>query len=112
MLNQGFIIKFRRWLDIIRLTNLTDRVDDAMHMFLDSLVVGQVRDGMAAMSLFSASRNGDGSGCAGVKLHESNQIFFNEVDLIVQIGILHEVRWVIATPNVTKDLKTGMCSLT
>jgi type IV secretory pathway ATPase VirB11/archaellum biosynthesis ATPase len=35
---------------------LADGVDDAMRMSPDYLVIGEVRDGMAAMSLFRALR--------------------------------------------------------
>ncbi len=41
---------------------------------------------------------------AGVKPHEANQMIADAVDLLVQIGIRHEVRRVIAVSNVSKDL--------
>jgi pilus assembly protein CpaF len=44
---------------------------------------------------------------AGVKPHEANQMICDAVDLLVQIGIRHEVRRVIAISNVSKDLKNG-----
>jgi pilus assembly protein CpaF len=44
---------------------------------------------------------------AGVKPHEANQMISDAVDLLVQIGIRHEVRRVIAISNVSKDLKNG-----
>jgi pilus assembly protein CpaF len=44
---------------------------------------------------------------AGVKPHEANQMISDAVDLLVQIGIRHEVRRVIAISNVAKDLKNG-----
>jgi pilus assembly protein CpaF len=44
---------------------------------------------------------------AGVKPHEANQMISDAVDLLVQIGIRHEVRRVVAISNVSKDLKNG-----
>jgi pilus assembly protein CpaF len=43
----------------------------------------------------------------GVKPHEANQMISDAIDLLVQIGIRHEVRRVIAISNVAKDLKNG-----
>ena len=107
---------------------LADGVDDAMRMSPDYLVIGEVRDGMAAMSLFRALMTGHSGACtfhadspreaarrlatvmgadAGVKPHEANQMISDAVDLLVQIGIRHEVRRVIAISNVSKDLKNG-----
>jgi pilus assembly protein CpaF len=107
---------------------LADGVDDAMRMSPDYLVIGEVRDGMAAMSLFRALMTGHSGACtfhadspreaarrlatvmgadAGVRPHEANQMISDAVDLLVQIGIRHEVRRVIAISNVAKDLKNG-----
>jgi pilus assembly protein CpaF len=107
---------------------LADGVDDAMRMSPDYLVIGEVRDGMAAMSLFRALMTGHSGACtfhadspreaarrlatvmgadAGVKPHEANQMISDAVDLLVQIGIRHEVRRVVAISNVSKDLKNG-----
>jgi pilus assembly protein CpaF len=44
---------------------------------------------------------------AGVKPHEANQMICDAVDLLVQIGIRHEVRRVVAISNVSKELKNG-----
>jgi pilus assembly protein CpaF len=44
---------------------------------------------------------------AGVKPHEAYQMISDAVDLLVQIGIRHEVRRVTAISNVAKDLKNG-----
>jgi pilus assembly protein CpaF len=44
---------------------------------------------------------------AGVKPHEANQMICDAVDLLVQIGIRHEIRRVIAISNVSKELKNG-----
>jgi pilus assembly protein CpaF len=107
---------------------LADGVDDAMRMSPDYLVIGEVRDGIAAMSLFRALMTGHSGACtfhadspreavrrlatvmgadAGVKPHEANQMISDAVNLLVQIGIRHEVRRVVAISNVSKDLKNG-----
>lgn len=107
---------------------LADGVDDAMRMSPDYLVIGEVRDGIAAMSLFRALMTGHSGACtfhadspreavrrlatvmgadAGVKPHEANQMISDAVDLLVQIGIRNEVRRVVAISNVSKDLKNG-----
>ena len=112
----------------VRPYTLADGVDDAMRMSPDYLVIGEVRDGVAAMSLFRALMTGHSGACtfhadspreaarrlatvmgadAGVKPHEANQMICDAVDLLVQIGIRHEVRRVIAISNVSKDLKNG-----
>jgi pilus assembly protein CpaF len=107
---------------------LADGVDDAMRMSPDYLVIGEVRDGTAAMSLFRALMTGHSGACtfhadspreaarrlatvmgadAEVKPHEANQMISDAVDLLVQIGIRHEVRRVVAVSNVSKNLKNG-----
>jgi len=112
----------------VRPYTLADGVDDAMRMSPDYLVIGEVRDGMAAMSLFRALMTGHSGACTfhadspreaarrlatvmgadtGVRLHEANQMICDAVDLLVQIGIRHEVRRVTAISNVAKDLKNG-----
>ena len=112
----------------VRPYTLADGVDDAMRMSPDYLVIGEVRDGIAAMSLFRALMTGHSGACtfhadspreaarrlatvmgadAGVKPHEANQMICDAVDVLVQIGIRHEVRRVIAISNVSKDLKNG-----
>lgn len=112
----------------VRPYTLADGVDDAMRMSPDYLVIGEVRDGIAAMSLFRALMTGHSGACtfhadspreavrrlatvmgadAGVKPHEANQMISDAVDLLVQIGIRHEVRRVTAISNVAKDLKNG-----
>lgn len=103
-------------------------VDDAMRMSPVYLVISEVRDGIAAMSLFKVLMTGHSGACtfhadspreavrrlatvmgadAGVKPHEANQMISESVDLLVQIGIRHEVRRVITISNVAKDLKNG-----
>jgi len=112
----------------VRPYTLADGVDDAMRMSPDYLVIGEVRDGLAAMSLFRALMTGHSGACtfhadspreaarrlatvmgadAGVRPHEANQMICDAVDLLVQIGIRHEVRRVTAISNVAKDLKNG-----
>ncbi len=112
----------------VRPYTLADGVDDAMRMSPDYLVIGEVRDGVAAMSLFRALMTGHSGACtfhadspreaarrlatvmgadAGVKPHEANQMICDAVDLLVQLGIRHEARRVIAISNVSKDLKNG-----
>jgi pilus assembly protein CpaF len=44
---------------------------------------------------------------AAVRSHEANQMIADAVDLLVQIGIRHETRRVVAIANVEKDLKNG-----
>jgi pilus assembly protein CpaF len=107
---------------------LADGVNDAMRMSPDYLVIGEVRDGVAAVSLFRALMTGHSGACtfhadspreaarhlatvmgadAGVRPHEANQMICDAVDLLVQIDIRHEVRRVTAISNVSKDLKNG-----
>jgi len=107
---------------------LADGVDDAMRMSPDYLVIGEVRDGRAAMSLFRALMTGHSGACtfhadspreaarrlatvmgadAGVHLHEANQMIADAVDLLVQIGIRHETRRVVSIANVSKELVNG-----
>ena len=112
----------------VRPYTLADGVDDAMRMSPDYLIIGEVRDGRAAMSLFRALMTGHSGACtfhadspreaarrlatvmgadAGVRLHEANQMIADAVDLLVQIGIRHETRRVVAIANVAKELVNG-----
>ena len=112
----------------VRPYTLADGVDDAMRMSPDYLVIGEVRDGVAAMSLFRALMTGHSGACtfhadspreaarrlatilgadAGVHPREANQMISDAVDLLVQIGIRHEARRVVAISRVVKDLKNG-----
>jgi pilus assembly protein CpaF len=112
----------------VRPYTLADGVDDAMRMSPDYLIIGEVRDGKAAMSLFRALMTGHSGACtfhadspreavrrlatvmgadAAVRSHEANQMIADAVDLLVQIGIRHETRRVVAIANVEKDLKNG-----
>lgn len=112
----------------VRPYTLADGVDDAMRMSPDYLIIGEVRDGRAAMSLFRALMTGHSGACtfhadspreaarrlatvmgadAGVRSHEANQMIADAVDLLVQIGIRHETRRVVAIANVSKELVNG-----
>ena len=112
----------------VRPYTLADGVDDAMRMSPDYLVIGEVLDGVAALSLFRALMTGHSGACtfhsdsprdaarrlanvmgadAGVRPHEAKQMICDAVDLLVQIGIRHEVRRVTVISNVCKDLKNG-----
>jgi pilus assembly protein CpaF len=112
----------------VRPYKLADGVDDAMRMSPDYLIIGEVRDGAAAMSLFRALMTGHNGACtfhadspreaarrlatvmgadAGVRAHEANQMIADAVDLLVQIGIRHEIRRVVQVANVSKELKSG-----
>jgi len=112
----------------VRPYTLADGVDDAMRMSPDYLIIGEVRDGRAAMSLFRALMTGHSGACtfhadspreaarrlatvmgadAAVRSQEANQMIADAVDLLVQIGIRHETRRVVAIANVSKELKNG-----
>ena len=112
----------------VRPYTLADGVDDAMRMSPDYLIIGEVRDGTAAMSLFRALMTGHSGACtfhadspreaarrlatvmgadAGVRAHEANQMIADAVDLLVQIGIRHETRRVVEIANISKELKGG-----
>jgi len=112
----------------VRPYTLADGVDDAMRMSPDYLIIGEVRDGTAAMSLFRALMTGHSGACtfhadspreaarrlatvmgadAGVRAHEANQMIADAVDLLVQIGIRHEMRRVVQIANISKELRSG-----
>ncbi len=107
---------------------LSDGVDDAMRMSPDYLVIGEVRDGRAAMSLFRALMTGH-SGCCtlhaespretadrlaglmgtdmGVNRTDALRTVASAIDVQVQIGIRHDKRRVISISQVEKELKNG-----
>jgi pilus assembly protein CpaF len=108
--------------------SLSDGVDDALRMSPDYLVIGEVRDGIAAMSLFRALMTGHSGACtfhadspreavrrlatvmgadAGVRPSEANQMIADALDVLVQIGIQDEVRRVVAISRIAKGLKNG-----
>lgn len=92
---------------------LANGVDDAMRMSPDYLIIGEVRDGYAALALFRALMTGHSGACtfhadnpqealvrlanvmgtdAGVHEPEANRMIHHAIDLIVQIGIVDEMR--------------------
>jgi len=107
---------------------LADGVDDAMRMSPDYLIIGEVRDGRAAMSLFRALMTGH-SGCCtlhaespretadrlaglmgtdmGINRSDALRTVASAIDLQVQIGIRHDKRRVISISQVEKELKNG-----
>jgi len=107
---------------------LANGVDDALRMAPDYLIVGEVRDGHAGLSLFRALMTGHSGACtfhadnpreavrrlatvlgadAGVASGDALQLISEAVDLLVQIGIRHEVRRVTVIANVLKELQQG-----
>lgn len=107
---------------------LADGVDDAMRMSPDYLIIGEVRDGRAAMSLFRALMTGH-SGCCtlhaespretadrlaglmgtdmGINRADALRTVASAIDLQVQISIRHDKRRVISISQIEKDLKNG-----
>jgi pilus assembly protein CpaF len=102
---------------------LADGVDDAMRMSPDYLVVGEVRDGRAAMAMFRALLTGHSGACTfhadspreafrrlatimgadeGVRPHEATQVIADSIDLLVQIGLRQEVRRVTEIVQVSR----------
>jgi len=107
---------------------LANGVDDALRMSPDYLILGEVRDGHAGLSLFRAMMTGHSGACtfhadnpreavrrlttvlgadAGVSPSDALQLIAEAIDLLVQIGILEEVRRVTVIANVVKELKNG-----
>lgn len=108
--------------------SLADGVDDAMRMSPDYLVVGEVRDGQAAMALLRALMTGHAGACTlhadspaealerlvtlmgsdkGVSPKDSARMIAASVDLLVQIGIVHEQRRVTVLAEIDKTLQDG-----
>jgi pilus assembly protein CpaF len=107
---------------------LANGVDDALRMSPDYLIVGEVRDGHAGLSLFRAMMTGHAGACTfhadnpreavrrlatvlgadvGVQPQEAHQLIAEAVDLLVQIGIRDEIRRVTVIANVLKELEKG-----
>ena len=107
---------------------LANGVDDAMRMSPDYLILGEVRDGQAGLSLFRAMMTGHSgastfhadspreavrrlttvlSADTGMRPSDSIRLIAEAVDLVVQIGIRHEVRRVTEIAVVDKELKNG-----
>ena len=107
---------------------LANGVDDALRMSPDYLILGEVRDGHAGLSLFRAMMTGHSGACtfhadnpreavrrlttvlgadAGVSPSDALQLIAEAIDLLVQISIRDEVRRVTVIANVAKELKNG-----
>ena len=92
---------------------LANGVDDALRLSPDYLIVGEVRDGQAAMALFRAMMTGHSGACTfhadhpqeavermatilgtdqRIERESALQMIGSSVDLLVQIGIRQEVR--------------------
>ncbi|MBL8080490.1 MAG: CpaF family protein [Anaerolineales bacterium] len=107
---------------------LADGVDDAMRMSPDYLIVGEVRDGRAAMALLRALMTGHAGACTlhadspreaferlttlmgsdmGVSPRDAARMISASVDILVQIGIVHEARRLTSIARVDKKLHGG-----
>jgi len=107
---------------------LADGVDDAMRMSPDYLVIGEVRDGWAALALLRALMTGHSGACTfhadtpretferlstlmgsdrDVRPRDAARVIASSVDLLVQIGIRQEARRVTTIANVARELKGG-----
>ena len=107
---------------------LANGVDDALRMSPDYLILGEVRDGHAGLSLFRAMMTGHAGACtfhadnpreavrrlttvmgadAGVSPADGLQLIAEAIDLLVQIGIRDEVRRVTVIANLAKELENG-----
>ena len=108
---------------------LADGVDDAMRMAPDYLIVGEVRDGKAALAMFRALLTGHSGACTfhadspreafrrlatimgadeGIRPHEAAQVMADSIDLLVQISIRHEVRRVTEIVQVSRITQKQM----
>jgi pilus assembly protein CpaF len=108
--------------------SLANGVDDALRMSPDYLILGEVRDGHAGLSLFRAMMTGHSGAStfhadspreavrrlttvlgadAGVQPSDAVQLIAEAVDLLVQIGIRDETRRVVVIANLTKELHNG-----
>ncbi len=107
---------------------LADGVDDAMRMSPDYLIVGEVRDGRAAMALLRALMTGHAGACTlhadspreaferlatlmgsdmGVSPRDAARIISASIDILVQIGIVNEARRLTSIARVDKKLHSG-----
>ena len=105
-----------------------DGVDDAMRMAPDWLIVGEVRTGWTALSLFRAQMSDHPGLCtfhaegaeaavhrlsvimfadAGVHMEAAKEIFVQAVDLVVQVGWLAGKRKVIAVWETEPEMEAG-----
>lgn len=112
---------------------LADGVDDAMRMSPDYLVIGEVRDGWAALALLRALMTGHSGACTfhadtphetferlatlmgtdcDVRPGDAARVIASSVDLLVQIGIRHETRRVTTIANIAREAKGGSVRFT
>ena len=105
-----------------------DGVDDAMRMAPDWLIVGEVRTGQAALSLFRAQMSDHPGLCtfhaegaeaavhrmsvimfadAQVRMEAAKEIFAQAVDLVVQVGWLEGKRKIIGVWETAPEMKAG-----
>ncbi len=107
---------------------LANAVDDALRMAPDYLILGEVRDGQAGLSLFRAMMTGHSGACTfhadspreavrrlttvlgadtGMQTQDAIQLISEAVDLLVQIGLRGEVRRVTVIANLAKGPRNG-----
>ncbi len=112
---------------------LANGVDDALRMSPDYLILGEVRDGQAAMALFRAMMTGHSGACTfhannpreairrmatilgtdqQIGMEEAKQMIGSSVDLLVQIAIRKEVRRIVSLDVVSSDDEDGHLTLT
>jgi len=111
---------------------LANGVDDALRMSPDYLILGEVRDGQAAMALFRAMMTGHSGACTfhantpreairrmatilSTDQHigdEARQMIGSSVDLLVQIAIRKEIRRIVSLDAVSIDDEDGHLTLT
>jgi pilus assembly protein CpaF len=105
-----------------------DGVDDAMRMAPDWLIVGEVRTGWTALSLFRAQMSDHPGLCtfhaegaqaavhrisvimfadAQVRMEAAKEIFIQAVDLVVQVGWLEGKRKILGVWETIPEMKAG-----
>lgn len=105
--------------------SLANAVDDALRMSPDYLILGEVRDGHAGLSLFRALMTGHSGACtfhadnpreavrrlttvlgADTGMHPGDALCLigEAIDLLIQIGIRCEVRRVTSIVNIARDV--------
>ncbi len=106
---------------------LADGVDDAMRMSPDYLILGEVRDGHAAMALLRAFMTGHAGACTlhadqpaealkrlaaliasdkGIERQDAIFMLTFCIDLIVQINIVNEIRRVTSIARLMKNAQS------
>ena len=112
---------------------LADGVDDAMRMSPDYLILGEVRDGYAAMALLRAFMTGHAGACTvhadsprealerlstllgsekNVSPRDAARMIVSSVDLLVQIQIVDETRRATSIARLERKLQDGEPVLT